>query len=74
MVTKLLRNPQALSSVLAVLGMLQPRDLTFLKSLVTLVLASNYRIVQNSGRGKLWQIDRFRVLARKTLVNINYSP
>ena len=74
MVTKLLRNPQALSSVLAVLGMLQPRDLRFLNSLVTLVLASNYRIVQNGGRGKLWQIHRFRVLARKTLANINYSP
>ena len=30
-------------------------------------------IVQNSGRVKLWQIDHFRVLARKTLVNFNIS-
>ena len=74
MVTKLIRNPQALSSALAMLGMLQPRALRFLNSLVTLVLASNYCIVQNGGRGKLWQIDRFRVLVRKTLANINYSP
>ena len=73
MVTKLLRNPQALSSALTVLGMLQPRALRFLKSLVTLVLASNYCIVQNDGRGKLWQIHGFRVLARITLANINYS-
>ena len=74
MVTKLIRNPQALSSALAVLGMLQPRALRFLNSLVTLVLASNYRIVQNGGRGKLWQINRFRDLVRKMLANINYSP
>ena len=73
MVTKLFRDHQALSSALAVLGMLQPRALRFLKSLVTLVLASNYRIVQNGGRGKLWQIHRFRVLARKMLANINNS-
>ena len=40
MVTKLFRNPQALSSALAMLGTLQPRALGFLNSLVTLVLAS----------------------------------
>ena len=45
MVTKQLRNPQALSSTLAVLGMLQPRALEFLNCLVTLVSASNYYVV-----------------------------
>ena len=43
-VTKLFRNPQALSSALAVLGTLQPRALGFVNSLVTLVLASNYYV------------------------------
>ena len=50
MVTKRLRNPRALSSTLAVLGMLQPRALGFLNHLVTLVSASNfylYNILQN---------------------------
>ena len=61
------------TKLLAVLGMLQPRALRFLNCLVTLVLASNYHIVQNGGRGKLWQIHRFRVFVRKMLVNINYS-
>ena len=28
-----------------------------------------YRIAQNSGGVKLWRIDRFRLLARKTLAN-----
>ena len=42
MVTKLLRNRWAPSSVLTVLGKLQPTALGFLNSLVTLVLASNY--------------------------------
>ena len=42
MVTKLFRNPRALSSTLAALGALHPRALGFLNSLVTLVLASNY--------------------------------
>ena len=32
-----------------------------------------YRIVQNVGRVKLWQIDRSRVLARKTLANLQYK-
>ena len=30
-----------------------------------------YPIAQNSGRGNFWQINRFRVLARKTLANLN---
>ena len=30
----------------------------------------DYHIVQNSGRIKLWQINHFRVLARKMLVNL----
>ena len=29
-----------------------------------------YRIAQNFGGGKLWRIDHFRVLARKTLANL----
>ena len=29
-----------------------------------------YRIAQNSGGVKLWRIDHFRVLARKTLANL----
>ena len=29
-----------------------------------------YRIAQNSGGVKLWRINRFRVLARKTLANL----
>ena len=33
---------------------------------------TTYCIVQNGGGGKLWQIDRFRVLARKTLANLNF--
>ena len=41
-VTKLFRNPVALSSALAALGTLHSRALRFLNSLVTLVLASNY--------------------------------
>ena len=49
MVTKLFRNPRALSSVLAVLGALQPWALGFLNSLVTLVLASNYCLVYYLG-------------------------
>ena len=44
MVTKQLRNPQALSSTLTALGMLQPRALGFLNRLVTLVLATNFYI------------------------------
>ena len=38
------------------------------------VLPKQYHIAQNGGRRKLWRIDRFRVLARKTLANLNYSP
>ena len=30
---------------------------------------ARYRIAQNFGKVKLWQIGRFRILARKTLVN-----
>ena len=30
----------------------------------------SYRIVQNGGGGKLWRINRFRVLARKMLANL----
>ena len=44
-VTKLFRNPWALSSALAAFGTLHSRALEFLNSLVTLVLASNYYIV-----------------------------
>ena len=29
-------------------------------------------IAQNSGRGKLWRINRFRVSGRKKLVNLNF--
>ena len=43
-VTKLFRNPRALSSALSALATLQPRALGFLNSLVTLVLASNYYV------------------------------
>ena len=38
-------NPQALSSALAALGMLQPRAFELLNRLVLLVLASNYYYV-----------------------------
>jgi len=31
-----------------------------------------YRIVQNSGGKKLWQISDFKILARKTLVNAQH--
>ena len=31
-----------------------------------------YHITQNGGRGNLWRINRFRVSARKTLVNLNF--
>ena len=41
-VTKLFRNPWALSIALATIGMLHSRALGFLNSLFTLVLASNY--------------------------------
>ena len=34
----------------------------------------DYRIAQNSGRGKLWQINHFRVLAMKPLANLNFYP
>ena len=44
MVTKRFRNPRALSSALASLGMLQPQALGFLNRLVTLVSASNLYI------------------------------
>ena len=44
MVTKQFRNPQALSSTLAALRMLQLWDLGFLNRLVTLVLVSNFYI------------------------------
>ena len=40
--TKRFSNPQALSSALAVLGMLQPRALGLPNRPVPLVLASNY--------------------------------
>ena len=43
--TKRFSNPQALSSALPVLRMLQPRAFGLLNHLVTLVLASNYYIV-----------------------------
>ena len=33
-------------------------------------ISISYRIAQNSGGVKLWQIDHFRVLERKTLVNL----
>ena len=33
-------------------------------------LQQAYGIVQNDGGGKFWRIDRFRVLARKTLANL----
>ena len=42
--TKRFSNPQALSSTLAALGMLQPRAIGLLNRLVPLVLASNYYI------------------------------
>ena len=35
-----------------------------------IVYNEQYRIVQNVGGVKLWRIDRFRVLARKTLANL----
>ena len=41
-VTKRFSNPQALSSTLAALGMLQPWAFGLLNRLVTLVLASDY--------------------------------
>ena len=34
--------------------------------------AKIYHKVQNSCRVKLWQIDRFRVLVRKTLAHLQY--
>ena len=43
--TKRFSNPQALSSALPVLRMLQPQAFGLLNHLVTLVLASNYYIV-----------------------------
>ena len=42
MVSTLLRDPQALSSALALLGMLQPRAFGSLNRVKTLDLASNY--------------------------------
>ena len=45
MVSMLLRDPQGLSSTLALLGMLQPRAFGSLKCVETLDLVSNYCIV-----------------------------
>ena len=58
MVTKLFRNPLALSSALAALGTLQPRALGFLNSLVTLVLAFNYYLVQIVIFKKKWNLNK----------------
>ena len=46
--TKRFNNPQALSSALAVLGMLQPQAFGLLNRLVCLVLASNYYLVHQT--------------------------
>ena len=43
--TKQFGNPQALSSALTVLGMLQPQAIGLLNRLVPIVLASNYYVV-----------------------------
>ena len=43
--TKQFSNPQALSSTLTVLGMLQPQAIRLLNCLVPLVLTSNYYVV-----------------------------
>ena len=47
--TKRFSNPQALSSTLAALGMLQPRAVGLLNCLVSLVLASNCYLVHLNG-------------------------
>ena len=40
----------------------------FLKLLLSAKLV--YRVEQNFGRVKLWRMNHFRVLARKTMVNL----
>ena len=37
---------------------------------VLLTAVANYRITQNFGEVKFWRINRFRVLARNILMNL----
>ena len=39
-------------------------------AIIVIVCMFIYRIAQNSGGVKLWRIDHFRVLAKKTLANL----
>ena len=37
------------------------------------MVLADYPIVQNGGRVKLWGINRFGVLSRKALANLNFK-